>query len=185
VTAGFFTTLGRQFRRYVRPYFLPADNTSASPNSLPKYPYPNAKKRLYDLIGWFVVQINLNYVACAFMLLSFKGCLTAWQRMGYYGHVMIALATAFFRFGGRRLLRKGVKTEPKKDKRDVPNLQVSPPSPPEDETDPKDLRWVKHALDNPSYQDGGEGVHLDEVMMDEWMESPETPSIEKPRPKEW
>lgn len=104
--------------------------------------------------------------------------------MGFYGHFLIGLALVFFKFGGRRFLRKGLP----KDKESVPSVKVSPPSPadppaePEDEVNPKDLRWVKHALDNPSYQDGGEGVHPDGGMMDEWMQQPETPGLEK---SEW
>jgi lysophospholipid acyltransferase len=115
------------------------------------------------------------------MLLSFKDCVSAWSRMGWYGHTLIALSLVFFQAGGRRRLRKGLKKEEKP----VPSVRVSPPSPPEDETDPKDLRWVKHALDNPGYQDAGEGVHADGGMVDQWMDGAETPVFEKPRPKEF
>jgi len=173
VTAGLYTSLGRQFRHFLRPHFLPAAQTS-SPNSLPKYPYPNLGKRVYDVVGWFVVQVNLNYAAAAFMLLQWKDCVGAWNRMGWYGHASIALAMAFFKFGGRRYLRKGIKKEEKP----VYKVQVSPPSPPHDEQDPKDYKWVKHALDNPDYQDSGEGVHPDGGIVDEWIKRSETPSTE-------
>lgn len=133
LSAGLLTSLGRQCRNYIRPYFLDpsllngkaksaptfsnsaatsATNSSAAqaeaPNSLPKYPYPNKYKRLYDIIGWVVVQVNLNYIACSFILLNWTKCITAYHRMGWYTHVVIVGAMAFFHFGGRRALRRGL-----------------------------------------------------------------------------
>lgn len=172
ITAGLLTSLGRKFRHLVRPYFV--SPTASSPNSLPKYPYPNATKRVYDIVGWFLVQANLNYVAGAFMLLSFGDCIKAWKRTGFYGHVLIAVASLFFKVA-RPYLRKGIR----KDDKPLPAVSISPPSPPEDETNPKDLRWVKHALDNPGYQDSGAGVHPDGGIVDKWMDGAETPLTEK------
>ena len=172
ITAGLYTSLGRQFRNFLRPHFL-ATQTS-SPNSMPKYPYPNLGKRAYDVVGWFMVQANLNYVAASFMLLQWKDCIAAWNRMGWYGHICIDLAMAFFKFGGRRYLRKGIKKEDKP----VYKVQVSPPSPPRDERDPTDIKWVRHALDNPDYQDSGEGVHPDGGLVDEWVKGSETPGLD-------
>lgn len=133
LSAGLLTSLGRQCRNYIRPYFLdpsmlngkaksaPTSSNSAAtsaangsaaraeaPNSLPKYPYPNKYKRLYDIIGWVVVQVNLNYIACSFILLNWTKCITAYHRMGWYTHVVIVGAMAFFHFGGRRALRRGL-----------------------------------------------------------------------------
>jgi lysophospholipid acyltransferase len=186
ITAGLLTSLGRQFRYFVRPYFMPSTAAIPSaPNALPKYPYPNLRKRLYDVLGWFMVQINLNNVASAFILLRLKDCLGAWTRMFWYTHVLIVLSLAFFHFGGRRALRRGLEARGLDGKRkakltvdtevDLPSLKVSPPSPPLDEQDPKDFRWVKHALDNPPYQDAGKGVGPDGGLVDEVMKGAETP----------
>ena len=189
IMAGMLTSLGRQFRHFVRPYFLPPSTAAPSaPNSLPKWPYPNLAKRAYDLMGWIMVQINLNYIASSFVLLSLRDCIRAWHRMGWYTHILIASAMLFFRYGGRSALRQVLERRetagrPKK----VPSLKVSPPSPlhpPKDELDPMDLNWVKHALDNPSYQDGGKGVHPDGGLVDGIMRGVETPGCETPGLKE-
>jgi lysophospholipid acyltransferase len=75
---------------------------------MPKYPYPNKYKRLYDIIGWVLVQVNLNYIACSFILLNWSKCITAYHRMGWYTHILITASMAFFSFGGRRALRRGL-----------------------------------------------------------------------------
>lgn len=155
----------------------PADSAQATkeaPNSLPKYPYPNLAKRVYDVIGWSMVQMNLNYTASAFLILGFKDSLRAWNRMWWYGHVMIIAASLFFRLGGRSALRQHL---PPTAKTSVPSINVAPPSPidgppatPRDEYDSKDIRWIKHALDNPSYKDSGKGANPGD-MLDEAMET--------------
>jgi len=180
--AGLLTSLGRQFRHYVRPFFLPAA-TANQPDSR-----PNLAKRAYDVTGWFMVQTNLNYIASSFILLSFEDCLTAWQRMGWYTHILIASSTLFFQYGGRRALRRRLEGKKKTEApSEVPSFMVSPPSPlhpPHDEHDPSDLTWVKHAFENPSHRDGGVGVHPDGGLMDGIMRIAETPRSESPGLKE-
>ncbi|WWC89239.1 uncharacterized protein L201_004158 [Kwoniella dendrophila CBS 6074] len=205
VLGGVLTSLGKQFRRFVRPYFLP-------PASAPANTPPSYAKRAYDLIGRIVVQLTLNYTACAFILLGFKDCIIAWKRMWFYTHILVILAMGFFHFGGRRSLRKGLEKSgklPLDNKNNKPKLKlsppptpsfkISPPSPspekkpstieeqPEDERDPKDLRWVKHALDNPPYQDSGEAMGSgfnspDGGWVDDLVEGMETPNLERSNP---
>ncbi|WVW84013.1 hypothetical protein I302_106040 [Kwoniella bestiolae CBS 10118] len=197
VLGGVLTSLGRQFRRFVRPYFLP------SPETAP----PTIAKRAYDLVGRIVVQLTLNYTACAFILLGFKDCLVAWNRMWWYTHILVLLTMGFFHFGGRRSLRKGLEkrgklsavpssAKSKKSPPPTPRFKISPPSPsidgkvpppPEDERDSSDLRWVKHALDNPPYADAGEGMgngfnSPDRGWVDDLVEGMETPRVEKMNP---
>ncbi|ORX36566.1 putative member of the MBOAT family of putative membrane-bound O-acyltransferase [Kockovaella imperatae] len=163
VTAGMLTSLGRQYRHFVRPYFLPPAGSSSS-----------LSKRVYDLIGWFMVQSNLNYVVAPFMLLSFRNCMTAWSRMGWYSHIIIALSMAFFQLGGRRRLRKGMEGRQAKTK---PSFKLSPPSPMVDEKQETDFKWVRHALEN----QGEKGVHADGGFVDRVMRGAETPGTETPR----
>jgi lysophospholipid acyltransferase len=185
ITGGIYVSLGRQLRRFVRPYVLPsATPTGDSPNSFPKYPYPNLAKRVYDVFGWLMVQINLNYTASAFLLLGFKDCLRAWNRMYWHGHLIIIATSLFFHFGGRQTLRKNLPEVPKKS---VPSINIAPPSPidgisspPQDERDPTDLSWVKHALDNPSYKDAGKGTHPGD-MVDRAIEYSDTPRTDLSR----
>ncbi|WVQ79951.1 hypothetical protein IAT38_002052 [Cryptococcus sp. DSM 104549] len=179
IMAGLLTSLGRQFRRLVRPYFLPASETQA----------PGLAKRFYDIAGWVVVQTNLNYIVAPFLLLKLGPSVQAWTRMYWYSHIGALVAFAFFRFGGRAALKRGLEKRNRVAAGPAPSLKISPPSPavetvpppaPEDEMDSRDLRWVKHALDNPSYQDGGEGVGMgvaipDHGVIDRWMEGEDTP----------
>ncbi|KAL7421613.1 Lysophospholipid acyltransferase [Cryptotrichosporon argae] len=191
VTAGLLTSLGRQFRHFVRPYFLSAASSAASsPNSLPRYPYPNLRKRIYDLAGWAIVQSTLNYTVAAFLLLRFGDCIRAWSRMGWYGHLAIAVAMLFFQCGGRRALRAGLPADAKRKRgkpevgkangpdNATPSVKVTPPQP-HDERDPKDLEWIRHALDNPSSQDSGEGVTPDAGLVDRFVKGTETPGLER------
>ncbi|ORY32801.1 MBOAT, membrane-bound O-acyltransferase family-domain-containing protein [Naematelia encephala] len=186
IMGGLVTSLGRQFRRFVRPYFLPpASSPTTAPNSLPKYPYPNLSKRVYDVLGWSMVQINLNFIAGAFILLGFNDCIRAWHRMGWYSPILVGAAMIFFRAGGRRALKQGLKS--REQVKEVPSFTVSPPSPmspktqPHDELDSKDLRWIKHAFDNPPYQDDGPGVGPDAGVVDSLMQGTETPGSQTPK----
>lgn len=189
IMAGLLTSLGRQFRHFVRPYFLPpSDATASAPNSLPRWPYPNLAQRAYDVAGWIMVQTNLNYIASSFVLLSFRDCIRAWHRMGWYSHILIVLAMVFFQYGGRHALRKGLEGEKKTAAQtEVPDYKVLPPSPveqPRDEHNSSDLTWVKHAFDNPAHRDGGEAVQPDGGLMDGLMRGTETPRSETPKLKE-
>ena len=86
---------------------------------------------------------------------------------------MMIAASVFFHFGGRAALRQQL---PPTAKTPVPSINVAPPSPidgpptPRDEYDSKDIRWIKHALDNPSYKSSGKGVNPGD-MLDGAMES--------------
>lgn len=95
-----------------------------------------------------MVQINLNYIASAFVLLTFTDSIRAWSRMYWYGHVLVALSMVFFRTGGRQTLKAGL--GPKKP---VPSFKLSPPSPIDpQEMDPK--TWVRQAMGD---SNGGTG----------------------------
>ncbi|RXK37066.1 lysophospholipid acyltransferase [Tremella mesenterica] len=186
--AGVLTSLGRQLRTYVRPYFLPSPSASqSSPNALPRYPYPNTAKRVYDIIGWIMVQSNLNFTASAFILLSFRKSMVAWKRMWFYSPVLALLAMAFFHFGGRAMLRRGLQS--KKGVEGVPDLNVVPPTPIEVSTRrlrqldmdavekaTKDLTWIKEDLSKASYEDRGEGIgRPDAGLVDHIVQGTETP----------
>ncbi|WOO80133.1 Lysophospholipid acyltransferase [Vanrija pseudolonga] len=197
VTAGLLSSLGRQLRRYVRPYFLPLGSEGAAkPNSMPRWPFPNLAKRTYDVVGWVMVQINLNYVASAFLLLRADYCITAWSRMYWYSHIIIAVAIGFFQLGGRRWLRKGIPPRVPKSKvpLQVPEVTLSPPSPiaqedasanathptEEDDSNDADLEWVRHDLQSKTKG----GVPFDAGLIDDFLEGVETPRAGTPKPKD-
>lgn len=187
VTAGLLQYLGKQCRHLIRPYFLPANSPGAA-NSLPRWPYPNLAKRMYDIAGWFMVQINLNYLVAAFLLLEFKKSIMAWARMYFYGHVIIFSFMAFLRLGGKKWLRAGLPARNKpassaqqqsgdKLQAPVPSFKVSPPTPKDERENPDgedaDLEWVRHDLNSTGEDNGG--------MMDEMWSGmdtrPGTPKI--------
>ncbi|KAK4690004.1 hypothetical protein P7C73_g106, partial [Tremellales sp. Uapishka_1] len=153
ISGGLETSLGKQFRKLVRPYAL---------RSTPA-------KRAYDFIGWIMVQINLNYIVSSFLLLSFRDSIRAWHRMYWYGHILTIASLLFFRLGGKKALRQGLGEKPVAPATPVPSFSLSPSSPTRDEDDTKDLRWVAHDLDTSVGQDQGDGVHPDTGFV-EWMD---------------
>jgi lysophospholipid acyltransferase len=155
-------------RRLVRPYFLPASSPGAA-NSLPRWPYPNLAKRVYDVVGWAVVQTGVNYAVSPFFILDWWPSIYVMARGYFYGHVSIFLAIAFLQLGGRRALRRGLKPRVPKAPVEVPSFTLSPPSPEEvvtgaeaeveaevseeAEANDTDLEWIPHDL-NSSTEEG-------------------------------
>jgi lysophospholipid acyltransferase len=57
-------------------------------------------KRLYDLTGVILTMMVLNYAASPFILLTVKNLMWSWQRLGWYGHIVIIGSLLFFYAGG-------------------------------------------------------------------------------------
>jgi len=95
VTAGVCTSLGRQMRHLVRPFFLPENNASKS----------TTPKLIYDILSWLTVQSLLSYFVAAFLLLSWHDCLLVWTRMGWVGHILIGTVWAGLKYGGAGWLK--------------------------------------------------------------------------------
>jgi lysophospholipid acyltransferase len=171
LSGGVAVSLGRQIRNFVRPHFLPpADTAPSAPNSLPKWPYPNLRKRVYDLMGWAVVQCHINYIVIAFMLLDFDKCIIAWKRNYFYGHVTMIATMLFFHFGGRRALRKGLPE--KKASGSVKHAPRTEAVQPVEEKNDSNLEWVRHDLDNKTNQPG---TGADNRFVDDIVRNMETP----------
>lgn len=120
--------------------------------------------------------------------------------MGWYSHIIIAVSMAFFHFGGRRALRAGIPgagvNKGKATRVDTsdgtlkptPTWKVQPPSPiepppqPRDEIDPKDLKWVRHALEG-QQQSGQEadGMGGGAGFVDSVVRGAETPGLDMSR----
>lgn len=92
---GFITTGARLARGNIRPLLLPGPNEQ-----------PSTAKRLYDLGGIVLSILIVNYAAAPFMLLNVKDSLTVWSRLGWYGHIIIFGALAFFYCGGTNYFRQ-------------------------------------------------------------------------------
>lgn len=154
-----------------------------------------------------MVQININYIASSFILLRFDDCITAYKRMGWYSHILILGAMAFFQLGGRRALRRGLpaKAIPAKEKGKVGEIAkekeevkekekekpvrssstsseqsstgITTPLQPADEKDPHDFQWVKHALQDHEKRHDRGGMGADAGFVDSVMRGAETPGL--------
>lgn len=92
---GFITTVARLARGNIRPLLLPGPNEQ-----------PSTAKRLYDVGGTILSIVILNYATAPFMLLTVKDSLTAWSRLGWYGHVIIFGSLVFFHAGGTNYFKQ-------------------------------------------------------------------------------
>jgi lysophospholipid acyltransferase len=126
-----------------------------------------------------MVQMNINYVASAFLLLEIDDCFRAWKRMWFYSHILAIGSIIFFRAGGSRALKRNL---PNQHRGSVPSVKVHPPSPidsrqpPHDDSDHTDLRWIKHDLDSRSR--GDESVEAEANLADKLVRGQETPRSE-------
>lgn len=96
-------TVGRLCRSSIRPLFLPA--TYVAQRGAPPPPQTTIK-RVYDFIGAVLTTLILNYMAAPFMLLTWQDSIVGWSRLGWYGHIAVGGALAFFYLGGTKFLKR-------------------------------------------------------------------------------
>ncbi|KAJ5552859.1 hypothetical protein N7513_004517 [Penicillium frequentans] len=88
VLGSFIQTVAKNFRRYVRPFFLTPDGSKPMPS-----------KRYYDLASWAATQLTLGFTVMPFVLLSFSDSMAVWSRVYFYGIVWtMASLVAFASF---------------------------------------------------------------------------------------
>ncbi|TFK96340.1 MBOAT, membrane-bound O-acyltransferase family-domain-containing protein [Pterulicium gracile] len=114
---GFVTSAARLARKNFRPLVLPP---SGSPMTL--------QKRVYDLGASLVSILLLNYIGPPFMLLGIKDSLSCWNQLGWYGHVVVFGALAFFYGGGQKALRSLHPDVPKLSREDSRASSLTPRS---------------------------------------------------------
>jgi lysophospholipid acyltransferase len=95
VLAAFIQTVAKNFRRYLRPFFLTPDGKS-----------PTSNKKYYDAVCWVVTQFAFCFTTAPFVLLSFSGSLRVWARVYFYCVVGVAASLAFFASPGKKMLIK-------------------------------------------------------------------------------
>lgn len=83
VTGGFYQSMGKIFRRNIRPMFMLSDGIS-----------PGPYKVYYDVISYIVTQVGFGYLVHPFIILKFGESLKLWSSVYFFGHVFI-LATIF------------------------------------------------------------------------------------------
>ncbi|ETN45610.1 uncharacterized protein HMPREF1541_09442 [Cyphellophora europaea CBS 101466] len=91
ILAAFVQTVAKNFRRYIRPFFLAPfkDNSDKNPAALPT-------KRYYDFLSWLITQVSFSFVTAPFVLLSLHDSMMVWARVYFYVPIGVAAALAFF-----------------------------------------------------------------------------------------
>lgn len=87
ITGSLFQSLGKTFRRNIRPIFLQADGVS-----------PGPYKPLYDVVCFLVTQLAFGFAVQPFVLLDLKPSLEIWSTVYFF--VFIFIAIFWFLFHG-------------------------------------------------------------------------------------
>ncbi|KAL6231735.1 hypothetical protein BDW75DRAFT_219366 [Aspergillus navahoensis] len=99
VLGSFVQTVAKNFRRYVRPFFLSTDGST-----------PGPYKRHYDVASWLITQTVMSFVVLPFIYLSFSDSIYVWQSVYYYGIIAVAASLAFFSSPAKGFLNKKLKS---------------------------------------------------------------------------
>ncbi|KYK55868.1 MBOAT family protein [Drechmeria coniospora] len=94
VLASLIQTAAKNFRRFVRPFFL--DPVTSGPSRNKKY---------YDVASYLATQLTFSFVTTPFLLLSFGGSVHAWAQVYYYAFVWTVAALVFFASPGKAMLK--------------------------------------------------------------------------------
>lgn len=105
ILGAFVQTVAKNFRRYIRPFFLTPDGKKGT-----KY------KVYYDVVSWFVTQFAFCFVTAPFVILGFNDSIKAWARVYFYCIIGIGASMAFFASPGKVWLIKRL------DKRNHPHV---------------------------------------------------------------
>ncbi|KAK6202743.1 MBOAT, membrane-bound O-acyltransferase family-domain-containing protein [Scheffersomyces amazonensis] len=87
VLGAILQTVGRIFRRHLRPIFLQADGKSAKPS-----------KKYYDIVCYIITQLSIGYLAQPFVFLDFPRSVKAWTTCYFYLPIISILV--IFAFDG-------------------------------------------------------------------------------------
>lgn len=103
IFASFAQTVARQIRRTIRPFFLTEDLSG-----------PGRYKLAYDIIGFIVTQITVNYIVLPFNILTIRNSILVWSRLAWFGHIaifgaMIILQSPIKKFLSQKLKKRSGK----------------------------------------------------------------------------
>ena len=85
VLAAFIQTVAKNFRRYVRPFFLTPDGKKGT-----------SHKVYYDIMSYVVTQLAFCFTTTPFVMLGLKESLQAWAQVYFYTVLGVAASLAFF-----------------------------------------------------------------------------------------
>ncbi|RFU33904.1 1-acylglycerol-3-phosphate O-acyltransferase/1-acylglycerophosphocholine O-acyltransferase, partial [Scytalidium lignicola] len=86
ILASFVQTVAKNFRRYLRPFFLVPGSTSQ----------PTPLKPYYDIFSWLTTQLAFSFVTAPFILLTLSDSFLVWSRVYFYAIIGTAASMAFF-----------------------------------------------------------------------------------------
>lgn len=86
VMGAFLQTLGRIYRRNIRPIFLEADGKTPKPS-----------KKIYDVVSWVVTQLAFGYIVQPFMILDFGRSFQCWLTVYFYVPIVTAITLFLFK----------------------------------------------------------------------------------------
>ncbi|KAB8237816.1 MBOAT, membrane-bound O-acyltransferase family-domain-containing protein [Aspergillus alliaceus] len=95
VLGSFVQTVAKNFRRYVRPFFLTPDGNQPTPY-----------KKYYDIASYVVTQLTLSFAVMPFIFLSFSDSIRVWRSVYFYGIVGNIVSLALFASPAKGLLLK-------------------------------------------------------------------------------
>ncbi|MCJ1446478.1 MAG: lysophospholipid acyltransferase [Stictis urceolatum] len=86
----FIQTAAKNFRRFVRPFFLKADGQT-----------PTGYKIYYDIATYFATQTIFSFTTAPFVLLTLPDSLKVWTRVYFYAIILVGGSMAFFASPGK------------------------------------------------------------------------------------
>lgn len=101
VLASFIQNTAKNFRRYVRPFFV--EPLYEKSEQKPKY-----KKKLYDIFSWLATQLTFSFVVAPFMVLGFVDSIRVWTSVYMYAVIGTMISIIFFATPAKALLAKKI-----------------------------------------------------------------------------
>ncbi|KAM0607102.1 hypothetical protein ACHAP0_008472 [Verticillium nonalfalfae] len=99
ILASLIQTVAKNFRRYVRPFFLDPDSG-----------LPNRRKKYYDVLSFLTTQVVMSFAVAPFLILSFSGSVLVWSRVYFFAIVGVAVSMGFFASPGKQILKQGLES---------------------------------------------------------------------------
>lgn len=97
ILAAFIQTVAKNFRRYVRPFFMEPDGKNPTPN-----------KKYYDFFSLLATQLAFCFTVAPFVILGFSDSIKLWSRVYFYCIFGVAASMAFFASPAKQHLIKRI-----------------------------------------------------------------------------
>lgn len=93
ILAAFIQTVAKNFRRYVRPFFMTADGAS-----------PTQNKKYYDFASFLATQLAFCFAVAPFVVLHFSDSIKLWSRVYFYTIIGVAASMGIFASPAKKFL---------------------------------------------------------------------------------